>query len=149
MALASGTYRIHSAYGGDGRYVQNNSGLLQLELLDHGTSNDQKFQVTLTSDGTHAIRSLTAGSNSGIWASGSPAVGPLVVYDNGGPVRWKIQQAPDDPNALNIIAVHAISDARLRVQQLWNRIDPDDQGRLQLMDPGPQDPHNNWYFEAV
>jgi hypothetical protein len=148
MALTSGTYRIHSAYGDDGRYVENDSGTLRLELLDHGQSRDQQFQVTLTGDETYTIRSLTAGANSGIWPSGSPAVGPLVVYDNGGPVRWKIQRAQDDAIAWNIIAVHAISDGPLRVQGLWNRIDAPG-GLLQLMDPGSEDPHNNWYFEAV
>lgn len=148
MALASGTYRIHSAYGGDGRYVENDSGTLQLELLDHGTSKDQQFQVTLTGDGTYTIRSLTAGANSGIWPSGSPAVGPLVVYDNGSEVRWKIQQAPDDAIAWNIVAIHGVGGPPVATQGLWNRVDAPG-GLLQLMAPGPQDPHNNWYFEAV
>ena len=38
MALASGTYKIVSALNGDNHVVQNNSGLFQLGVEDHGAS---------------------------------------------------------------------------------------------------------------
>jgi hypothetical protein len=147
MALASGTYRIHSAYRNDGRYVQNNNGLLQLELLDNN-ANSQKFQVTLTANGSYSIYPLNAGAGSGIAQTEPQNIGPagvqaLIVIGNNN-MRWNIQQYPgSDPNAMTIITVPP------NRQMLWNRVDPDGQGRLQLMNAGQPDPHNRWNFDAV
>jgi hypothetical protein len=146
MALASGTYKIVSALNGDNHVVQNNSGLLQLEVEDHGSSNNQKFQVTQTDNGTYSIYSLDAGANSGIGQTAPQDIGPdgvqaLIVVGNNS-IRWTIQPAPDNPATWNIITVAAR-------QMLWNRVDPDGSGRLQLMNAGPQDPHNNWGFKPA
>ena len=123
MALASGTYKIVSAYNGDNHVVQNNSGLLQLEVEDHGNSNNQKFQVTQTDNGTYSIYSLDAGSNSGISQTEPQDIGPggvqalIVVGVN--TVRWNIQPAPNNPVCWNIVTVPP------NRQMLWNRVDPD------------------------
>lgn len=145
MALASGTYIIVSALNGDGHLAQNNSGTLQLEALeDHGQSNDQKFQVTLTGNGSYSIYSLTAGAGTSIGQTEPQDIGPggvqaLIVYGND-VIRWNIQRAPNDAIAWNIVVAGT--------QDGWNRIDGDDQGRLQLRDVTAQDRHNNWYLEA-
>jgi hypothetical protein len=147
MALASGTYKIVSAFNGDNHVVQNNNGLFQLEVEDHGASNDQKFQVTLTGDGSYSIYSLDAGANSGIGQTAPQDIGPdgvqaLIVIGNSN-MRWNIQPAPNNPVCWNIVTVPP------NRQMLWNRVDPDNNGRLQLMNAGPQDSHNNWGFKPA
>jgi hypothetical protein len=73
-------------------------------------SNQQKFQVTLTGNGTYAIWALDAGANSGIIPLAPQDIGPdgvqaLQVAANHGFMRWTIQQAggTDDPRVMNII----------------------------------------------
>lgn len=147
MALASGTYIIVSAQipPGDGHLCENDSGTIQLAALeDHGQSNDQKFQVTLTADGTYSIYSLTAGANSGIDAMEPQDIGPggvqALVVVGVNTIRWNIQRAPNDAIAWNIVFAGT--------QNGWNRVEGDNKGRLQLRNVTAQDSHNNWYFEA-
>jgi len=58
-------------------------------------------------------------------------------------MRWNIQPAPNNPVCWNIVTVPP------NRQMLWNRVDPDNNGRLQLMNAGPQDSHNNWGFKPA
>jgi len=154
---ASGVYAILSALMGDHRFVQNNDGLLQLEYVAPGTAynNLQKFQVTLTDNGSYSIYPLSAGANSGIvWPEPQDlhpdAVQFLEVVANKGFMRWTIRQAvgTNDPTVMNIIQAQSAFQGAPPIGGLsvWNRRDPDDQGRVQIWPGGPPDPHNNWIF---
>lgn len=155
---ASGTYAILSALMGDHRFVQNN-GLLQLEYVKPGAaySNQQKFQVTLTGNGSYSISSVSAGANSGIIPLAPQDIGPdevqaLQVAANHDFMRWTIQQAVGsaDPTVMNIIQAQSAFPGAPPLgggpPKVWNRRDPDDQGRVQYWNGGPPDPHNNWIF---
>ncbi len=154
---ATGTYAILSALMGDHRFVQNNNPLLQLEYVKPGSgySAQQKFQVTLTANGSYSISSISAGANSGVIQTAPQDIGPdgvqaLLVSANHDFMRWTIQQAngSEDPRVMNIISAQSAFAGAPPVARpgLWNRVDPDNQGRLQLMNAGPPDPHNNWIF---
>jgi hypothetical protein len=153
---ASGTYAIHSAHVGDHRFVQNNNGLLQLEYVAPGAgySNQQRFQVTLTANGTYSISSLSGGGNTGVIPTAPQDIGPdgvqaLLVAANHDFMRWTIRQAvgTGDPTIMNIIMAQSAFPGAPPIarQECWNRVDPDNQGRLQLVGVGA-DSHNYWVF---
>ena len=147
----SGIYRIRSAYLNDNRCAdlrtQDNVTLQLMPCNNAATS--ERFQVTLTGDGTYTIKALNNPSSNGIdYVMDGSGNFIASACNNCDKIRWKIQPAAgsSNPSVMNIIWVIGATGQPLARNQLWNRMDSDDAGRIQLINAGPPDPHNNWVF---
>lgn len=157
-ALNSGIYFIHSDYLNDNRCVdlktQDNE-TIQLYFCNAGK--EQKFRVTLTNAGTYIIAPAVNGPpNSSLGMQVQNGVQAVHSFVNS-QVTWTIQKAAGAPagsDSMNVIVAGGLFEVGVAAPVslaglMWNRRDPDDQGRIQLVRPGPPDPHNNFSFQLT
>ena len=158
---STGVYFIHSDYLGDNRCVdlktQDNE---TIQLYFCNRAKDEKFRVTKTSDGTYTISAVNGPNNACISMLKQNSVNAVhsVVSCT---AKWTIQKAAGSAaasNSMNILVASGISVPGVATPTVslnglvWNRKDPDGDGRVQLMTPPPggqSDPHNNFSFQLT
>jgi hypothetical protein len=158
--LSSGTYFIHSDYLNDNRCVdlrtQDNE---TIQLYFCNGAKDEKFEVSQTSTGTYTIAAVSGASNSCLSMQVQNGVQAVHSFVNCN-VTWKIQKAAGSPagsNSTNIFVASGLFEQGPATPVsltglIWNRKDPDSDGRIQLMRPPPggqSDPHNNFSFQLT